>query len=88
MIDKLHASGIHVLVIRDETVVEQKGLLLPNSAQKPPHTGKIFSVGTLVQDKTIKKGKTAVFNQNVGYKIELHDTEVIVLNENQIIATE
>jgi co-chaperonin GroES (HSP10) len=88
MIDKIQASGIHVLVVRDETETERGGLLLPASAQKKPHSGKIISVGTLVQDKTIKKGKTAVFNQNVGFILNLHDTEVTVLNEQQIIGTE
>ena len=87
MIDKIKASGNHILIIRDETISEKNGFIVPDSAKKKPNTGKILSVGSLVMDKTVKKDKTAIFNANSGFVLELPDGNVTVLRETELIGT-
>jgi chaperonin GroES len=88
MIERLKAKGINVLVIRDEAISEHvTGLIIPDSAKIKPHTGKIISVGNLVQDKGIKTNDTAVFNKTAGFVLEFPDGDVLVLKEQDIIAS-
>lgn len=87
MIDKIKASGNHILISRDEAASEKNGLIVPDNAKKKPNTGKIISVGSLVMDKTVKQGKTAVFNANVGFVLEFPDGNVTVLRETELIGT-
>jgi co-chaperonin GroES (HSP10) len=85
MIDKLDAAGYHIFVIRDETETEKLGFLLPDNAQKKPNTGEIISVGQLIEDKNVKKGRKAIFNRQAGFEIELFDTTITVLRADQIL---
>lgn len=84
-IEKLQAVGEFVYLIKDAPVTKKGGLDMPEPSIKKPNTGKILSVGNLVQDKNIRKGRTAVFSKQVGGEIELFDTEITVLNGNQQI---
>lgn len=81
-IENLTAVGEFVYIIKDEPVLMKGGIKLPEPSIKAPSTGKILSVGNLVQDKNIKKGRTAVFSKQVGGEIELFGTEITVLNGN------
>lgn len=81
-IDNLTAVGEFVYIIKDEPVLMKGGIRLPEPSIKAPNTGKILSVGNLVQDKNIRKGKTAVFSKQVGGEIELFGIEITVLNGN------
>ena len=86
-IENIVAVGEFVYVIKEEPVTHKGGLLLPEPSQKAPNMGKIISVGNLVQDKNIRKGKTAIFSKQVGAEIEVFGQEVTVLNgNNQITA--
>lgn len=85
-IGDLVAVSEFVYLIKDEAVTKKGGLDMPELSVKKPNTGKILSVGNLVQDKNIRKGKTAVFNKQVGNEIELFDTEITVLNGNSQIS--
>lgn len=85
-IDKLQAVGEFVYLVKDEPQTMKGGLALPEPSIKAPNTGKILSVGNLVQDKNIKKGRTAVFSKQVGSEIELFDTQITVLNGNNQIS--
>lgn len=87
MIDKIKASGNHVLIIRDEAASEKNGLIVPDNAKKKPNMGKIISVGSLVMDKTIKQGKIAVFNANVGQVLTFPDGDITYLRETELIGT-
>lgn len=88
MIELLKAKGNHVLVIRDKAVSEHvSGLIIPDSAKVKPHTGKIISVGSKVEDKEIKKNQIAVFNKTAGYTLEFPDGDVLVLREPDVIAS-
>lgn len=82
-IEKLQAVGEYIFLIKDAPVTHKGGLKIPEPALKAPHTGKIISVGNLVQDKNIRPGRTAIFNKQVGGEIEIFDTEITVLNGNQ-----
>lgn len=84
-IDRLQAVGEFVYLIKDAPITKVGGLDIPEPSIKKPNTGIIISVGNLVQDKNIRKGKTAVFSKQVGAEIELFDTEITVLNGNQQI---
>lgn len=79
------AVNNNVFVLRDEAPGEMHGLVLPDSAQQKPNTGKIISVGKLVQDKGIQINRTAFFNKHAGFAIEVDGEEFTVLKEQEII---
>lgn len=85
-LENLIAVGEFVYIIKDIPKTEMGGLKLPEPSIKSPNTGKILSVGNLVQDKNIRKGRTAIFSKQVGSEIELFGTEITVLNGNQQIS--
>ncbi len=84
-IEKLQAVGQYTFVILDNPDVERSGFIMPEASLKKPNTGEIISVGNLVADKNIKKGRKAVFNKGAGSVIEIFDVEIKVLNEGQIL---
>jgi len=84
-IENLQAVGEYVYLIKDAPVTSMGGLTMPEPSIKKPNTGKILSVGNLVQDKNIRKGKIAIFSKQVGTEIELFGAEITVLNGNQQI---
>lgn len=79
------AVSHYVFVIRDEKEEEIDGLIIPDSAQKKPNTGKIISVGGLVEDKRIQVGMKAVFHKSVGGEILLPEITLTVLNQDQVL---
>jgi len=84
----MKATNDFVLVIRDETVSEKNGLVIPNQGKVKPHTGTIVSAGSLVKDGNIKngKGKKVLFHQTVGFELEYEGVTYLVLTANQIIS--
>lgn len=84
-LENLIAVGEFVYIVKDAPVTKMGGLDMPEPSIKRPNTGKILSVGNLVADKNIRKGKTALFNKQVGNEIEIFDTEITVLNGNSQI---
>lgn len=85
MIENIQAIGIHIWVIRDKPETEINGFAIPDQAQKKPHTGRILSVGGKVEDKNAKAEMTAIFNRGAGFVIEVFDTEITVLREDQLL---
>lgn len=85
-IENLIAVNGFVYLIKDEPVTIKGGIKIPEPSIKAPNTGKILSVGNLVQDKNIKKGRTAIFSKQVGGEIELFGTEITVLDGNNQIS--
>lgn len=81
-IENLIAVGEFVYIVKDVPQKMRGGLRLPEPSIKAPNTGKILSVGNLVQDKNIRAGRTAIFSKQVGGEIELFGTEITVLNGN------
>lgn len=85
MIEDIQAMGIHIWVLRDEPETDINGFVIPDQAQKKPHTGLILTVGGKVEDKNAKAGMTAIFNRGAGFPIEVFGTEVTVLREDQLL---
>lgn len=83
MIEKLQAVGEFVFIIRDESISEKNGFIIPELSKVKPNTGQIISVGSKVNDLKVKKGKIAIFVKQVGFTIDLFDIEITVLNGNQ-----
>lgn len=81
-IENLQAVNEFVYIIKDAPTTTKGGLDLPEPSVKAPNTGKIISVGNLVQDKNIKKGRTAIFSKQVGGEIEMFGVDITVLNGN------
>ena len=84
----IHATNNYVFIIRDEIKQEASGLLIPGQGQEKPFHGLIFSVGELVKDKKIKKGKKAIFMKGNGQEIEYNGETYIVLNDDRIIGVD
>lgn len=84
-IEKLQAVNGFVYIIKDAPKTKVGGLDIPEPSLKKPNTGKVLSVGNLVQDKNIKKGRTALFNKQAGGEIDIFDTEITVVNGNDQI---
>jgi co-chaperonin GroES (HSP10) len=83
---KITVTNDSVFIIRDETKSEtSSGLYIPDSGKKKPHTGTIYGVGALVEDKSIKAGKIGLFHDGVGYTIEYKGKEYLVVKGNDII---
>lgn len=86
MQNKIKAKNNYVLLIRDIPEEEKMGLLIPDSAKKKPQTGTIFSIGSLVQDKTIKNGEKAYFHMTAGFEMEIEGETIFCLREQDVIA--
>ncbi len=82
---KIVATNNCVWVIREVPESEKNGLLIPDSAKKKAHRGKIITVGKLVTDKTITKDGTAIFNMTSGFEIEIDGEVYVVLRDVDII---
>ena len=81
------ATNNYVWIIRDATETEKAGLILPSSGKVKPHTGEIFSSGTIIKDGKIKSGvgKKAIFHKGIGQTIEFDGQEYLILEDHQII---
>lgn len=83
---EIQATNNFVFILRDETVLEKAGLVLPDSGQEKPFKGNICSVGELVQDKKIKKGKSALWHKGAGMEVSYEDKTYLVIEGERIIA--
>ena len=83
----IQASNKSVWVIRDDEVNTIGSIIIPDNAIRKPQSGTIYSVGELVEDKSILKGKKAYFNQNSGFDIEIEEDVFTVLNDSEILGT-
>lgn len=86
----IQATNQYVWVVLDEAERERGGLLIPDTAVQRPQQGTVKSVGVFVRDKSIKPGKKAIFNKNVGFPVEVEGVEYIVLrggeHDSEILA--
>jgi co-chaperonin GroES (HSP10) len=86
----IQATNNFVFIIRDKTEDEIGGLIIPDQGKEKPHSGEIFSVGSLVRDVKIKHGKekTAIFHKGIGFEITYKEVTYLVLMESEIIGIE
>lgn len=82
------ATNDNVWVIRYKSDGVVEGITIPDSAQKPTHKGIIISSGELVSDKSIKEGRTAVFNKSAGFEISEDGITYVILRQMDIIGTD
>lgn len=83
----IQATNNFVFIIRDEAERKAGDFIIPGQAEKPHH-GIIISVGNMVQDKNIKKGKKALFHKGVGFEIPYEDKVFLVMEGERIIGIE
>lgn len=86
--EKLKAKNNFIIVLRDEADDETgSGIGIPEEMRIKPQTGKVLSVGKLVQDRTIKVGDTLVFNKTAGFILEFTGEDVLVLKDIDALAS-
>jgi len=83
---KPQALNKFVLIIRDEAAEEVGGLVIPGQGQEKPHMGTVYSVGELVEDKSIKPECRVMFHKGNGFHIEYDNVEYLVLEGERVIA--
>ena len=82
------ATNDNVWVVRDNSLDKQGGIMIPDSAKKSAHRGKIITVGKLVSDDTIKAGRLAIFNKSAGFPIEEDGVEYTILRQIDVVGTD
>jgi len=91
---KLRPLGDKVLVKRVEAETKTKsGIVLPDTAKEKPKRGKIIAVGEgrrLENGQrvacSVKKGDEVIFTSYAGTEIKLDGEELMVMNEDDILA--
>lgn len=83
---EIQATNNFVFIIRDEAEEEIGGLFIPGQSQEKPHYGMIHTVGSVIPDKNIKKGKKALFHKGNGMPITYNEVEYLVIEAERIIA--
>jgi co-chaperonin GroES (HSP10) len=84
----IQATNNFVFIIRDEAEKETNGLFIPEQGVEKPSQGTIYSVGELVQDKSIQKDKKAVFMKGNGQEIKYKGETYLVLDGDRIIGVD
>ena len=84
----IEATNSFVFIIRDDIKEESDGFIIPGQGREKPHAGKIFSVGGVVRDKKIRKGRKAIFHKDNGFEIEYKDCTYLVLESERIIGVD
>lgn len=86
----LQAYGKRVIVEPAKAESKKGAIIVPTDAQKRPLKGKVLSVGTLDGDvgSTLKVGDTVYYAAFSGTEIEQGDAKVLVLSQDDILATE
>jgi len=59
------------------------GLYIPDAAKEKPQRGQVEAVGSEVKD--VKVGETVLFDKYSGSKINIDDTEYLILKEEDIL---
>lgn len=83
----IQATNNFVFIVKDKSETEKAGLIIPSEGREKPHSGIIYSIGSMVQDKRIKsgKGKKCLFHKGTGFTIEFEGAEYLVLEGERII---
>jgi len=84
----IKASNDCIWVTRQDADTKQGGIMIPDSAKKPVHKGKIITVGKLVSDDTISKNRIAVFNKSSGFEIDEEGITYTILRQIDIVGTD
>lgn len=82
----LQAYGKRVIVEPAKAETKKGAIILPDAEKKRPLRGKITSVGYEVND--LKIGQTVYYAAFSGTEIEFGDDKILVINEEDVLATE
>lgn len=90
---KIKPLGNRIVVQREDATASKGGILLPESAQKKPRSGKVLAVGP---GKSDDKGRIHHMDVNVGDKVlfssyggteyKADDVEYLILSEEDVLA--
>jgi len=92
---KVRPLGDKILIKRDEAATKtDSGLYLPESAKDTPRTGVVKAVGQGRLNKdtgdyspfSVKKGDRVLFNSYAGTEVKIDGEELILMNEESILA--
>ena len=81
----IQASNDNAWVIREDSQVEQGGIMIPDLAKKQAHKGKIVSLGKLFSDENAKLYELAIFNKSAGFEIEESGITYTILRQIDIV---
>lgn len=84
----IEATNNFVLILRDSIQEEEDGFFIPGQGREKPHSGRIFSVGGIVHDKRIKKGKKGIFHKDNGWEMTYQKITYLVLESERIIGVD
>lgn len=69
------------------------GIVIPDTAAEKPEQGKVIAVGTgrvledgKVQSLDVKVGDRVLFGKYAGQSVKVHDEELLVMREEDILA--
>lgn len=75
-----------VVAVREEAKTQTaSGLYIPDSAKEKPATVKVVAVGPDV--KHIKVGNRIVYKDYTPTNLKIDDTEYLIINEEDVLAT-
>lgn len=83
----IKAKNDCVLVIRDIPESEKLGIKIPDAAKKASNTAIVVSVGSKVEDKSIKEGMRIAFNRTSGFELEIEDIIYTILRGHEIVCS-
>lgn len=94
MTQKIKPLGDRVLVrpIEKETTT-QSGIAIPDTAKEKPQRGNILAVGPGIPDEDgnccpidLKENDVVLFDKYAGSKVKLNGEELLILNQEDILA--
>ncbi len=92
-LNKIKPLGNRIVVEREEAPSSKGGILLPDSAQKKPRTGKVLAVGPGKSDDCgklhvmdVKVGDRVLFSSYGGTEYKTDNMEYLILSEEDVLA--
>ncbi len=90
---KISPMGNRILVEREDAKTTKGGIILPESAQKKPRSGKVLAVGPgkaddngKLQKMDVNVGDKVLFSSYGGTEYKVDDAEYLILSEEDVLA--
>ena len=92
---KYKCIGKNLVVRADPPVEEEKGIFIPEVAQKRPKRGTVIAVGTGVEYQNgtirplhVKVGDRILYGEYAGVAIEVDGEELLYMREDEVVLIE